>query len=244
MNPNEGQPGQGYPGGQGYSGYPGSQGYPPPPVGTYGPPTGAGGFNFQDLYQRWRAVVSIGYDPQRGIGLDPQRGISTFDAQQPAANWTTLLISLVGLGVVQMITGMLGAVFYHHGNGVGGNVFNIISVPLGFLIGAGILWIIARLFGGTGQYLTYAFLLSLFYVPLTAASSVLGLIPFLGGLIAFVIGIYSIYLAILATASAHRLDMGRATWVVLIPLVVAIVLSVILAALAGLALFAMYGLSR
>lgn len=222
MNPNEGQTGQGYPG---------NQGYPPPPVGTYGWPPTAGGFDFQDLYQRWQAVIR-------------QPSVMAFDAQQSAANWTTLLISLVGLGVVQMITGMLGAVFYHHGDGVGGNVSNIISVPIGFLIGAGILWLIAKLFGGTGQYLTYAFLLSLFYVPLTAASDVLGLIPFLGGLISLVIGIFSIYLAILATASAHRLNLGRATWVVLIPVLAAIVLAFLVAMVAGLALFAIYGLGH
>ena len=234
MNPNEGQPGQGYPGNQGYPGSqwnPNSMGYPPPPVGTYGPPPRPGGFDFQDLYQRWQTVIR-------------QPSVRSFDIQQPAANWTTLLISLVGLGVLQMITGMLGSVFYHSGDKFGANVGSIISVPIGFLIGAGILWILAKLFGGTGQYLTHAFLLSLFYVPLTAAADVLGLIPLLGGLIALAIGLYSIYLAILATASAHRLDTGRATWVVLIPVLVAVVLVLLLLLIAGITLFAVYGLSR
>ena len=235
VNPNEGQQGQGYPGDQDY---PGNQGYPPPPVGTYNAPTS--GFNFQDMLQRWRTVLSIGFDSQRGI--------ATFDAQQPAASWPAILWSLAILGAVEAVFNVITGFEYRNvtgtGPGVGTFIGGFISAYVGFFILAGILFIVAKLFSGTGTFLTYAFLLSLIYVPLEIISSVAGILPFLGGLVALAAGLYSIYLAIHATASSHRLSLGQSTAVVLIPIAVLFVLAVILTFTIGLALLAAYGLSR
>ena len=202
---------------QSYSGY-------PPPVNTY-PPQGSynqGGFDAQGLVQRWRAV------------LMPPPTVATFDTQQPGANWSTIWISLFGLGVLTAITNLITNAEYHRGAGAGGSVVGaIIGAPLGFFIGAGILFLIAKILGGTGSFLNYAFLLALVDVPIQAIANVAGIIPVIGGLIGFVAGIYGIILAIYATASAHRLSLGRSTAVVLIPSIVAFLLFIILIIIAA-----------
>lgn len=226
MNPNEGQGDQGY---QGYSPPPPPPSEPPygaPPT-TYSPSAQAGGgLNVQDLLQRWRAV------------LMPWPNVATFDAQQPGANWLTIIVSLVALGVLQAIVGAIESAEYHSVSVIYGfgntsspaaNVGNIIGTPIGFFIAAGILFFIAKLFGGTGNFLTYAWLLSLAYVPLSAIAAVAGIIPLLGVLIALAAGIYNLYLSVLATASAHRLTIGRSWLVVLIPAIVVFVLFFIIA---------------
>lgn len=241
MNPNEGQseqgqPEQGYPSNQGIPDYAGNQGYPPPPVGAYRAPTS--GFNFQDLYQRWRTVLSI--------GLNPERGIATFDAQQPAANWPVIWIGITILAVVEAVFGVITGAEYHvKGTGVGTFIGDFISTYIGFFLLAVILFAIARYaFSGTGTFLAYSFVLSLIYVPLGIISSVAGIIPILGGLIALAAGIYEVILAIYATSSSHRLTLGKSTAVVLIPIVVLLILSILAAAVIGVTLFALGALGR
>ena len=104
------------------------------------------------------------------------------------------------------------------------NLWSIVSVPVGFLIGAGILWLLARLLGGTGDYGRYAYLIAAFVAPLTILTALLGLIPLAGSCIAFIIYIYQLVLTYYATKVEHQLSSGRAITVVLIPVIVALLL--------------------
>ena len=101
---------------------------------------------------------------------------------------------------------------------------SIISVPLGFLIGVGILWLVAKLLGGVGDYGRYAYLNATYMAPLTILSSILGLIPFAGGCIAFFVYIYQLVLTYYATKVEHQLSSGRAIIVVLLPVILAFLL--------------------
>lgn len=103
------------------------------------------------------------------------------------------------------------------------NLWSIISVPVGFLIGVGILWLLARLLGGVGEFGRYAYLNAAFTAPLTILSAVLGLIPFLGCL-GFILYIYQLVLSYYATKVEHQLSSGRAMIVVLIPVIFALLL--------------------
>ncbi|HZR42512.1 MAG TPA: YIP1 family protein [Ktedonobacteraceae bacterium] len=104
---------------------------------------------------------------------------------------------------------------------------DIIFVPLSLLIGLGILQLIAKAFGGQGTFVQYIYGYLLFGVPLTIVSALLGFIPYLGSLVAAVIGIYHIVLQILMTMGVHRLSGGKATLVVLLPVIVIFVLAII-----------------
>jgi hypothetical protein len=212
MNPNDTPPGAGY---------------PPPPSNAYPAPPGAGGFDFQSVFRQWQAVL-----------LRPS--VATFDAQLPSANWNVVWIGLVILGVARAIFGFISAaetagITHTTGPGFGTIVGGFIGVFIGFFIVAGVLYLVAKLFGGTGTFMPYAYALALFFVPLGIISAVAGIIPVLGALVAIAAGLYEIYLAILATASVHRLDMGKSTAIVLIPLAILIIISFLLAVIAGLA---------
>jgi len=205
--------------------YPG-QGYPPPggPYGSYAPP-GSQGFNFQTLIQRWQNVLT-------------RPSVPTFDAEQPAANWQTVLISLLILGVVEAVSQFIIGLeqttltitlpnqspYRFHPNPVGSAFGGLIGVFVVFFVLSGILYVSAKVFNGQGTFLTQSWLLSLFFVPLSIISAVAGIIPYFGSLVAFAVFIYSVYLAVLAIASAHRLSQGRAVAVVLLPLAILFVL--------------------
>jgi hypothetical protein len=158
-------------------------------------------------------------------------GVATFDVQQPYANWQSVVIGLSILAVVRAVFDFISRLEYHligaRAPSVGGLIGNLITTFVVFFIFASILYGIARGFNGTGSFATYAYLLSLFVVPLGIVSSIAGVIPVLGGLVAFAAGIYELYLTALATASAHRLTQGQSWAVVAIAIAVGLVIAII-----------------
>lgn len=200
---------------QGYGGYP-QQG------GAYaGPPPAQAGFDFQDLLARWRTVL---YPPS----------VASFDMQRTAANWNTILISLALLGVVQGVFSFITGLEYHRsGTGFGTIIGGFIGAYIGFFIAAGLVYLLSRMLGGTGEFLEHAWLLSLAWVPIQAASSVVGVIPILGGIVQVALAIYGIVLYIYATSSAQRMTLGRSTVAVLIPGIVLFAIVLILLAIAA-----------
>lgn len=132
---------------------------------------------------------------------------------------------LGGLFTGGFMTGMAGV----------GGVASIIWAPIGFLIGVGILYLIARLLGGTGDFGNYAYLIATFQAPLTIAEALVGLVPFLGGCVVAILSIYGLVLTYFATKVAHNLTSGRAIAVILIPIGVAILLALCVAAFIAIA---------
>ncbi len=92
----------------------------------------------------------------------------------------------------------------------GSGLMTILITPLFFLLGVGILHLIARLFGGSGEFGPFAYLVAAIHAPIDILSAVLGFIPVLGGCGAFALSIYSLVLTFFAIKSAHRLSDGRA----------------------------------
>lgn len=218
----------------------GTPNYPPPPnfppPAGYGPPPGyqapppaggpTGSFNFQDFINRAQAVIT-------------KPSIASFDAQAGAANWNTIAIVLAIAGAISGVFNGLAA-----RNLFSGLVGGIFGIFIGGAIGVGILYLIARAFGGTGTFLNYAWALTLFEAPLFAATGVLSIVPFLGYIASLALGIYGLYLAILATASVHRLTMGKSVAVVLIPAAIGAVLAICAIVAVGAALVGSGVLSR
>jgi hypothetical protein len=108
-----------------------------------------------------------------------------------------------------MVTGIVGA----------SSVATIFLTPIFFLIGTGILHLIARALGGTGEFGSYAYLVATFQAPLIIIRSVVALLPFLGACLGAIALIYSLVLLYYATKVAHSLPSGRAIAVVVIPIV-------------------------
>jgi hypothetical protein len=117
----------------------------------------------------------------------------------------------------------------------GSGLASIIITPISFLIGTGILYLIARLFGGTGDFGRFAYLLAAFQAPIAIISAVLGLVPFLGGCLAAALSIYSIVLTYFAIKVEHSLSGGKAIATLLLPLILVLVIAFCgAAAIAGL----------
>jgi hypothetical protein len=99
----------------------------------------------------------------------------------------------------------------------GAGIAAIITVPVFFLIGAFIYHLIAKVFGGQGDFGKFAYLMSTFQAPITIASSIIAIIPFLGGCVAFLLMIYAYVETYFAVKANYGLTSGKAIATVLIP---------------------------
>lgn len=218
--------------GGGYGGQNGPAGaYPPPPGGAYAGATGGtyGAAYAAPLGQPVPAGMSHIW--QKWINVTTKPGVASFNQELPTANWSDIWISLIGLGILSAITGAIAALYtvqtitIPQGNGTttvihiptGVSWFTIIWVPLGFFVGVAILFVIAKIFGGTGTFLQQSYAMALFYVPIQAVTALLGLLPVLGGIASIALGIYEIILAVFAIAASQRLSTGKSVAVVLLP---------------------------
>lgn len=104
--------------------------------------------------------------------------------------------------------------------------FGIIATIIGLLISWGVTYLLGRAFGGTGQFGELAYDLALFSAPLTVVGSILNLIPFIGSIAAFALGIYNLYLTYLAIQSGMNLPSNKALYVILIEFAIVLVLAI------------------
>jgi hypothetical protein len=100
----------------------------------------------------------------------------------------------------------------------------IIAVPVGFLIGTFIIHLIAKMLGGQGDYGKFAYLASTYQAPLTMASAILSIIPFLGGCLGFILIIYTYVESYFAVKTNYGLTSGKAIAAILIPLAILLIL--------------------
>lgn len=118
----------------------------------------------------------------------------------------------------------------------------LIMTPLSFLIGGGLQFLGARVFGGTGEFRSHLYLLALIQVPVTilgGAVSLLSLIPgvgFIGGLVGFGLSIFALIITVRIIKAVHDLPTGRAVAGMIIPPLILIFLGGCLAMVFGSAL--------
>lgn len=215
------------PGGYGY-GY----GYPPPPPPRMTTPPG-----FGNLFRKFWYVTT-------------KPGVQSFAVELPTANWQdvwlgVLLVAVIATALLFATFAFFGAIFssafssdptyYSAGQTDFMNTFfrllpffaltALITVPLGFFIGNGITYLIAKLFGGAGSFLELAYAVLLYWAPISLLAIACELIPYLGGLVALGLGIYGIVLEVFAIAASQRMTTGKAVAVVLIPIAVVFLLT-------------------
>jgi len=169
-----------------------------------------------------------------------------FAEEAPRASGSNVLISLLILAVITTIFsvisslvggGILAAltppeVRQDLALGVGQNVFSsicsgIVGTLVGFYISNGLVYIGARIFGGSGSYGTQTYLQSLFFVPIGIVSAVVSLvyaIPVAGLCIGLVVGlalsIYGLILSVRVVKVVHNLATGQAVAAILVPVLV------------------------
>jgi len=211
-------------------------GTPPPQYGT--PPYQQGGYGYAPPQQAPRSIgQAIQELPNQYIRVLTKPSAQTFAEEMGKADWAMvwiqlLAIALIGtiLGFIRSAIGLAAANSFSNTSGfnanailalsVGGSTFSFISIPVAFFIVVGIQYLLAKAFQGQGRFLTQSYTTLLYQTPIYIASFLLGLIPILGGLVGIVLYIYSIVLNVFAIMAVHRLSGGKATGVVLIPIVV------------------------
>jgi hypothetical protein len=243
----QGQPGSGGP--EPYSGYgtPQNPYASPPPQNPYGTPPpqygappyqqGGSGYGYAPPQQAPRSIGQAIQDlPNQYIKVLTKPSAQTFAEEMGKADWGIVWVQLIGLAIIGTVFGLIGTAIGVASNPftrtgtfnpntflaftVSGSIFSIIAVPLGFFIIVGIQYLLAKAFQGQGTFLAQSYTRTLFDVPLGIARYVLGIIPILGGIIGFALSIYGIVLNIYSIMAVHRMSGGRATLVVLIPIIV------------------------
>lgn len=226
---------------------PPSGAYTPPPSGSYSappPPPPSGGMagmsmagvnqaTLQNIFQKWMNAVT-------------KPSAATYESEIPSANWMAVIIALVAVVIVNIIVGLVAAgaasasinalrdQFAAQGRTLpfDPGVFtatagfgSIISTPLFFFIGAAVLFLFAKMFGGQdSNFMTHSYLLSLSYAPLRIAAGILSIIPVIGGLVGLVLGVYQLYSAGLSMQASQRMAPGRAQLAAFLPAIIGVVL--------------------
>jgi hypothetical protein len=153
------------------------------------------------------------------------------EADESATGQAALVVGLVA------IAGAIGA----SGNGGSGMTGAVFTAFMGWVIWSGLTWFIGtRFFGGTATY--GELLRTLGFAMAPGVLNILGFIPFLGGLIGFVVAIWSLVAGVIAIRQALDFDTGKAIatavigWAIMMAVVMTFVMFVFGAAMFGAAL--------
>lgn len=182
--------------------------------------------------------------PSQYIKVVTKPSAATFAQEIGKASWSILWVQLVASAVIAGILSYIRILIMPNAFGTSGTTtLNPIIAPLiqwgltlgfmpltiiGFFISTGILYLIAKAFRGQGTFLAQGYANLLFSVPLSIISGLAALVPILGFIVGFGIGIYSIVLNIFSIMAVHRLSGGKATAVVLLPVAIVFVLAIVL----------------
>ncbi len=140
---------------------------------------------------------------------------------EPHTGSAAVVVAVIGL-LSGLLNGTIGA-----GNFGSSLIGGIIGAFIGWFIGTGIFFLLAKMFGGEGDYMhllrgnAYA-----------AVPSALSGVPFIG----FLAVLYSAWLYVLSVKGNMNLSTGSAVAVVAIPLVVLFILIIIFVVIIGVAL--------
>jgi|SRR3989344_1339236 len=156
-----------------------------------------------------------------------RKEISNVAKDEKATGWGILTLVLTGA-----VVGLLATLLT-----LGLGAFLIVLYPImmvvGLYIGAGILYLVSKIFGGNGTYMGLV-------RPSSVSSyiSILGLIPFVG----FLAGIWNIVVWVVTVSETQKLSVGKSVAVVLIPMIIIGVLAILLFAALFASLLAVGGL--
>ena len=238
----------------------------PPPGGSPGTPPGGGYGGAPETQPSLGEVIR--QLPRQYVKVVTRPSAATFAEEVGKARWDVFWMQLLSITILSILLGLLEAPLIPRIlqtslqnsmassyptspqmvqmnqmiQGVTQNIIfaSVILVPVFFLIGQGVYYLLARAFGGQGTFLAQGYTTLLFQTPLTIVSLAISLltlfffilappVQYLGTLFSSALSIYIIVLQIFAIMAVHRLSGGRAAATVLIPLAALLVLSCIVA---------------
>ncbi|HLI90250.1 MAG TPA: YIP1 family protein [Ktedonobacteraceae bacterium] len=175
--------------------------------------------------------------PRQYLRVLTRPSSATLAGEMSKANWDIVWIQLIGYAIITAILnyltlqaspdlltlpGITLSPASRQALTLGTSIASIFVVPIGFFIGVGIFYLIARAFGGRGTFLRQSYTTALFDIPLGIINSLLFFIPVasLGTFLFFVLLVYRLVLYGCSIMAVHGLGRGKAALVVLIPVVV------------------------
>lgn len=162
----------------------------------------------------------------RAVRLDPTL-YQEVDGDESLTGEAFMVVGLIGA-----ISGLLGGLLSDTGNAITGLLFGAIGAAIGLVIGAGILLLIGKIFGGQAEYMGLLRSVAYAYSP-----NVLSWIPFVG----FLASLWALVCGVIAVRESHAVSTGAAVAIVLIPAAVLFGLALLLALVAGIALLGLAG---
>lgn len=158
-------------------------------------------FDFQTMFNSSQAVIM-------------RPSVAVFEEHEKNDLQAATIYVVIG-GLIAGVFGAIGGAM--RGTGVGSALIgNAIGAVIGFYIYLGLVYILGRAFGGTGNFGELAYDISLFSAPITAVAGLLSIIPVLGGIAALILGLYQIYLTYLGIQSGMNLPKDKAIIVMVI----------------------------
>ncbi len=199
--------------------------YSQDPYGGYGGYAPTGPRSFGELPSLWLKFFQMTEDFFRQE-LPRAGAMNTF--------LSVLVMSLVGSIIAAVMTLVMGAVqtaiIPEDMRGMVGGLTGLSGFSafcgglfggiIGFYLGNALMYISAKLFGGTGSFDGQAYLVSLISVPMGILGGLVGFIPYLGSLAGLGLSIYSIVLNVRALKVAHNLTTGKAVGAIFLPIIV------------------------
>ena len=145
------------------------------------------------------------------------------------ATWGIIWAQFIGLGIICAILQSLGLLISPPNyNSIAGAtaglsastllvfsivffaIVEILLTPVSFLAAGGILFLIARIFGGKGTYREQIYTTLLYGVPMVILSYLLFLVPVAGAWLLYLPHIYSLVLLIISMMAVHQFGRGKA----------------------------------
>src|SRR5437660_4267958 len=165
--------------------------------------------------------------PQRYLNALVKPSVATYTSDKGNASWSLVLIQLLAWAVLDAMLGVLVNRIYPPATGTTfSRLFSLATsigligvVPLLFFLLMGIVYLLAKAFGGQGTFLEQCNSSLYIQAPLGIFSKLLALIPVVGRILNSVLSLYGIVLQVFVIMAVHRLSRGKALATILIPLV-------------------------
>src|SRR6266849_1924639 len=172
--------------------------------------------------------------PQRYFNALVKPSLATYTDDIGNASWSLVWTQLLTWAILDAMLGLLVNLIYPPAIGttfsrffsLASSIGLIVVVPILFFLLMGIVYLLARAFGGQGTFLEQCNISLQIQVPLGIMSKILALIPVVGRILNSILSLYGIGVQVVVIMAVHRLSRGKAIAVLLIPVVGIAVLTI------------------
>src|SRR5690348_17237754 len=164
--------------------------------------------------------------PQRYLRALVKPSVATYTQDKGNASWALVWIQLLAWAILDAALGVLVNDLFPPANSSAFSRFFaiatsyglVIVVPVLFFLLMGIVYGLARYFGGQGSFLGQCNTSLYIQAPLGILSKLLALIPGVGKILNTILSLYGIVIQVVVIIAVHRLSRGKAIATILLPL--------------------------